>query len=252
MTVLYYILLIILGLLIGSFLNVCADRLPHRKSLIRPPSHCDSCSRRLAVLDLIPIFSYLYSRGRCRYCGEPIPRRVLWAEIVTGALFGLLFWYFGLTIDYAVVVFYSCVFLLLAVIDLEHRLLLNIILYPMMPAALLISGFWPGGQGVVYALIGGVAAFAIFLIIAIVSRGGMGFGDVKMAGLIGLATGFPYVFAALLAAIISGGVVAIILLLTGRKGRKQGIPFGPFLAFGAVVSLIWGEIMLDWYVRLIF
>jgi leader peptidase (prepilin peptidase) / N-methyltransferase len=251
MTIVLYFIFIIGGLLIGSFLNVCIDRLPNGKSIVLPPSHCDSCGHRLLAGDLIPLFSFIRFRGKCRYCGEPIPQRVIWVEFASGAMFGLLFWNYGLTADFGIMVLYSCVLLILFVIDLEHKLILNVIVYPMMVISLIISSFQPGGPGVVHALIGGAIGFLIFFIISIVSRGGMGFGDVKMAGLIGLALGYPKIFAALLLAVIAGGIVAIILLAFRLKRRKEGIPFGPFLALGAMAAFIWGDILLKWYLKLI-
>jgi leader peptidase (prepilin peptidase)/N-methyltransferase len=172
-------------------------------------------------------------------------------EISTGALFAFLFWKYGLTIDYAIMAFYTCVFIVLLVIDLEHQLILNVIVYPMMVVALLISSLRPDGPGVIYALIGGAAAFVLFFLIAFISRGGMGWGDVKMAGLIGLATGFPQVFMALLVAVLLGGIVAIILLILRLRGRKQGIPFGPFLAIGALAALFYGQLILGWYLNVL-
>ena len=266
MQIILYIIFTILGLLIGSFLNVCIDRLPNKKSIVLPPSRCDSCGRRLTAPDLIPIFSYLRSRGKCRYCGAPIPQRVLWVEITTGALFALLFWKFGLTGDYAITVFYTCVFLVLFVIDLEHQLILNVIVYPMMAVALVISFIHPFTADAtnyihltnsttvnsgLNSLIAGAGAFILFFIIVIVSRGGMGGGDINMAGLIGLIVGYPQVFTAIMIAIITGGLVAIFLLVTKIKKRKEGIPFGPFLAVGAVVALLYGKVILDWYLRTI-
>jgi len=252
MDIFWYFFFTILGLEIGSFLNVCIDRLPAGHSIVTPPSHCDSCQQRLKIRDLIPIFSYLWTRGKCRYCGAQISRRVLWVEITAGALFALLFWKYGLTLDYAIMAFYCCIFLVILVIDLEHKLILNVIVYPMMPVALIISSLYP--QPSVHqftnALIGGAAGFFIFLLIYLLSRGGMGMGDVKMAAFIGLAAGIPGIFTAILLAIISGGIIAILLLLFKLKKRKEGIPFGPFLAIGAVATLLWGKPILDWYLSL--
>ncbi|GAH26381.1 unnamed protein product, partial [marine sediment metagenome] len=115
----------LLGAVIGSFLNVCIDRLPTGKSLVYPPSHCDACQHRLAPKDLIPVFSYLWLRGHCRYCHEPIPRRIFWIEVGSGLLFALTYWHYGLSVEFAVATFYCCLFVVLGVIDLEHKLILN-------------------------------------------------------------------------------------------------------------------------------
>jgi len=126
------------GTAVGSFLNVCIDRLPTGKSLVYPPSHCDACQRRLALKDLIPIFSYLWLRRRCRYCQTPISRRVLWVEAGSGLMFGFLYWYYGLSIELAVTAGYCCLFIVLGVIDMERKLILNKITYPAVAVSLVI------------------------------------------------------------------------------------------------------------------
>jgi len=248
------VIFVILGMIVASFLNVCADRLPAGQSLVYPPSHCPACSRRLAAKDLIPIFSYLWLRGRCCYCKAPIPRRVLWVEIATAALFGLAYWQYGLSIELPIALFYISLFMVIFVIDFEHGLILNKIVYPALVVALLLSVFFtiflPDVSivpSIARAAIGGGIGFVLFLLVAIVSRGGMGLGDVKLAALIGLATGFPLVIVALLMGIILGGLVAVILLGFKIRKRKEAIPFGPFLAVAAVVTLLWGSDILNWY-----
>jgi leader peptidase (prepilin peptidase)/N-methyltransferase len=244
----------LLGMILASFLNVCIDRLPANRSLVFPPSHCDACNHRLAAKDLIPIFSYLWLRGRCRYCRAHIPGRVLWVEISTAALFGLSYWQYGLSIELAIALFYICLFTVILVIDWEQGLIFNKIVFPAIAAALLISVLFsislPDIEIVPFigrAAIGGGIGLVLFLLIVIVSRGGMGWGDVKLAALIGLATGFPLVFIALLIAVILGGVVAVLLLALKIKKRKEAISFGPFLAVAAIVTLLWGNGILSWY-----
>jgi leader peptidase (prepilin peptidase)/N-methyltransferase len=248
------VLFFLLGMIIASFLNVCIDRLPTHQSLIFPPSHCTACNRRLAAKDLIPIFSYLWLRGRCRYCGAAIPRRILWVELGTAALFALACWWFGLSVELAIALFYSCIFIVIMVIDWERGLILNKIVFPAIVAAFLISIIFsillPDIEIVPFigrAAIGGGIGLVLFFLIVIVSRGGMGWGDVKLAALIGLVTGFPLVFIALLIGVVLGGVVAALLLVLKVKKRKQAIPFGPFLAIATIVTLLWGNGILDWY-----
>jgi leader peptidase (prepilin peptidase)/N-methyltransferase len=246
----------LLGLAVGSFLNVCIDRLPQNKSIAYPPSHCEACQHKLAAKDLIPVFSYLRLRGRCRYCQVSIPRKLMWVELATAVIFALLYWHYQLSPELGVMAFYACLFIIIFVIDLEHSLILNKVVYPGMIVALLLSLYpWPWfsesiGMRVAYAALGGAAGFAIFLLIALVSRGGMGWGDVKLAALIGLATGFPLVFVAIIMAAILGGIVAVALLAARRKGRREMIPFGPFLAVAAMVTLLWGNNILSWYLGL--
>jgi prepilin signal peptidase PulO-like enzyme (type II secretory pathway) len=256
MEIVLVILFAILGLVVGSFLNVCIDRLPQNKSIAYPPSHCEACQHKLAVKDLIPVFSYLRLRGRCRYCQASIPRKLMWVELATAVIFALLYWHYGLSAELGVMAFYACLFIIIFVIDLEHSLILNKVVYPGMVAALLLALYpWPWfsdsiGMRVAYAALGGAAGFAIFLLIAIVSRGGMGWGDVKLAALIGLAIGFPLVFLAIIMAAILGGIVAVALMIAKKRTRRQTIPFGPFLALAAMVTLLWGSNILRWYLGL--
>ena len=267
MEVVWIIISALLGMAVGSFLNVCIDRLPSGESLLFPPSQCASCHRRLAIKYLIPVFSYLWLRGRCRYCQASLPRRLLWVEISTGILFAYLYWHYGLSAELAVVAFYCCLFLILMVIDLEHGLILNKVVYPSVAVALVISIFLPPSKvvypdgavalllsslpepGIVQATIGGGIGFFLFLFIVIISRGGMGWGDVKMAALIGIVTGY-LVFVALFLAVILGGLVAVVLLLFKLKKRKEGIPFAPYLSLGAMITLLFGKSILNWYLGL--
>jgi leader peptidase (prepilin peptidase)/N-methyltransferase len=233
-------------------LNVCADRLPSGGSLLRPPSHCPECQRRLSARELIPVFSYLWLRGRCRTCGTRIPTRVLWVEAGTGLLFGLVFWRYGLSLDLAIALVYGCFFIVIFVTDLEHGLILNRVVYPGLVLALLVSALltvFPQETtfpAIKEAVIGGGIGLGLLLLVFLISRGGMGLGDVKMAAFIGLVTGYN-VFIALLLAIIIGALVSILLLALKIKKRKESIPFGPFLSLAAIATMLWGNYILDWY-----
>ena len=132
------VLFTLVGIAVGSFLNVCIDRLPLRKSLVSPPSHCDSCQRKLGLIDLIPIISYLILAGKCRYCGARIPIRVFLVEFFTGALFLLAYWQYGLSAQFGITAFWCCVFMVIIFIDWEHKLILNIITYPAMIIAAVV------------------------------------------------------------------------------------------------------------------
>jgi leader peptidase (prepilin peptidase)/N-methyltransferase len=254
--ILLIIIFAILGLAVGSFLNVCIDRLPRNKSIVFPPSHCEACQHKLAAKDLIPVFSYLRLRGRCRYCQASIPQKLFWVELATALIFALLYWHYRLSPELGVMAFYACLFIIIFVIDLEHGLILNKVVYPGMVVALLLALYpWPWlaesmGLRVANAALGGAIGFGIFLLIAIVSRGGMGWGDVKLAALIGLATGFPLVFLAIIMGAILGGIVAVALVIGKRRKRRETIPFGPFLALAAMITLLWGSNILDWYLSL--
>jgi leader peptidase (prepilin peptidase)/N-methyltransferase len=253
---LFLALFTILGLAMGSFLNVCSDRLPGSRSIINPPSTCDSCNHRLGIRDLVPLFSYLWLRGRCRYCHAPIPRRLPAVELAMGLVFSLLYWRYGLSLELGFSLVYACLLALILVIDIEHKLILDKVVYPGMGLALVFSPFYPAlganaGLRVVSSISGGAAGLVIMLIVFILARGGMGMGDVKMAALVGLITGFPRVFIALFLSIMAGGLVAAALLALGLKRRRQPIPFGPFLAIGTMAVVVWGGEIQQWYQHLI-
>ncbi len=250
MDYLWLLLSFAIGACFGSFLNVVADRLPRSLSIVSPPSHCESCGRRLQAEDNIPIISYLHLKGRCRYCGASIPRRIFWVELGTAALFAFLFWKYGLSHQLPVMAVYGSIFIVLTVTDLEHGILPNKIVYPSIAVALAVATaahflHLSGLPDLKSAAIGGAVGFVFLLVPALISRG-MGWGDVKLAAFIGLATGFPLVLLALFLSIIAGGLVAAALLLLKIKGRKDAIPFGPFLALGTLVTLLWGDNILGW------
>ena len=251
MDILWILVFFVLGTEIGSFLNVVIDRLPEGKSIVRPPSHCDNCGTHLKTTDLIPLLSYLWLRGRCRYCGIHISLRVFIVELVTGFTFALLWWGYGWSHELWIFSIYGCLFIIIFVIDLNTQLILNKITYP---ACIFALATVPLRDELNYidsvtdnVLIGGAVGFALLFLVVVLSRGGMGFGDVKMAGLMGLMLGFPIIFMGLFIGIVIGGLVAIGLLLMKAKGRKHAIPFGPFLAIGAMTALIWGNTIWDWY-----
>jgi len=269
----------LIGLFVGSFLNTVIDRVPEGQSLLRPPSHCTGCGRRLSVLDMVPVLSYLLMRGRCRTCGARIPQRVLWVEVATGLLFVLLCRTYGLTLRLVVPTVYVCLMVVILVIDLERKLVLNVVVLPSIGIALLAISFgctflqcYPRygfvwlvrGMGIslrstslslstlnmIGHVLGGVVGFLGLLFIRMLAPGGMGAGDVKLAAFVGLVTGFPGVIAAMLGAFILGGVVAAVLLLVRVANRKTPVPFAPFLVIGTFVVMLYGDQLFRWYVGL--
>ncbi|MGI2335858.1 MAG: prepilin peptidase [Dehalogenimonas sp.] len=249
----YAIIFFVFGAVIGSFLNVMADRMPGEQSIVTPPSRCPGCDRRLSVTDMIPVVSWLALKGRCRTCGVKIPSRIFWVEAVTGLAFAFLYLHFGLTPVLWVSLFYAAVTIVIFIIDMEHQLILNNILMPAMAVALLISHFSSQIEltpTLLNAVIGAVAGFGIFLVVYIVSRGGMGEGDVKLGALAGLITGWPNVVVAVILSWIASGLVAIGLLAFRRKGRREAIAFGPFLALSMFITFLWGSQIIDWYLGL--
>ncbi len=236
----------VLGACLASFINVCADRIPAGRSIAFPPSRCDACGHALSAADLFPVVSYLVLRGRCRFCRAAIPRRVLWVETMGAVLFALLYLRFGLTLTFGVVAVYAAVLGAIAIIDLEHRIIPNIIVYPA-AAVIAVANIFLPQPGLVPALIGTALGFGLLLIPALVMPGGMGFGDVKMAALMGLMTGWKLVLVALFVAIVLAGTISILLVATRLRGRKDTIPFGPFLSGGTFIALVWGGSILTFY-----
>lgn len=256
----YTVLVFGLGASIGSFLNVVADRFPNERSIVRPRSFCESCQRHLAGVDLVPVLSYLWLRGRCRYCGAKIPGRLTVVEAVTGILLALLYWRYGLGGELFVYGAAVSLLVVISVIDFDHGLIFDRMVFPAVGLLLVLSPFWDqiGAEREFFGAVGLLGSFAnstvagtsyfVFLyLIVLIYPQGMGFGDVKFAALIGLLMGFPLVFVAFWITVVSGGLVAIILLATRLKGRKEGIPYGPFMAVGAVVAILAGTEIWDWY-----
>jgi len=235
----------LLGLLTGAFLNLAADELPQRRTLRSP--RCPYCGQNHLPPEWIAVFSFLLWRGRCQHCRAPLSLRRPLLELGTMLAFAFLWERYGPTPLLLLFTFYICILFLVLVIDLEHRLILNVVILP----AILVAGI--GGSlslGPLRALAGGLIGFVSFYLIALARKGGMGGGDVKLAAFIGLATGFPSIIVALLIAILAGGATALLLVLTRIKGLKSYIPYGPFLVVGGLVALIYGPQIVAWYLRL--
>jgi leader peptidase (prepilin peptidase)/N-methyltransferase len=235
----------VLGAVIGSFLNVCIDRLPRGESLLAPPSHCDACGRRLGPLEMVPVVSYLAVRGRCRTCRTLIPRRVLWVEAGTSLLFLLVYLRFGPTLATLLAATFVSWMVVVAAIDLEHRRILNVVTYPAIALAL-AAVFIPGRVPLAY-LLGGLLGGGALLLLALASPRAMGLGDVKLGLFLGLFLGYPLILVALFLAFVIGGLFSLILLALQRLRRGQAVAFGPYLALGGVIALLYGYNLLTWW-----
>ena len=236
----------IFGLLIGSFLNVCIWRLPREESIILPGSHCPVCSTVLGARDLVPVLSWLFLRGKCRFCGSKISARYPAVELLTGLLFLWCALHLGWTPPLLAALIFSSFMVAITFIDLDHQIILDGMLMLLAAAGLALQ-LWTSSIGVVNMLIGVAVGGGLLLLLAIISRGGMGGGDVKFAAALGVWLGWPGILLGLFLGFISGGAASLLLLLTGLRGRKDFIPFGPFIAIGAWVTLLYGRKILDWY-----
>lgn len=235
----------VLGAIVGSFLNVVIYRLPRGESLIRPRSRCPSCGKQISAWDNIPIVSFLLLRGRCRACGAPIAWRYPMVELTAGLLVVAAWLRDGSWLDVAGSVVFLLSLLAVFFIDLAHHIVPNAITYPGIAVGLLLAA----AQGrFVDGLLAAAGAGAFFLLVAILSRGGMGGGDVKLAAMMGAFLGWPSIVVAMLIAFTGGATVGVLLIASGRRTRKDPIPFGPALAVGGIVALFFAGPIIDWYV----
>lgn len=236
------------GLIIGSFLNVVTYRVPRGESIVKPRSRCTGCGQEIGALDNVPVLSWLFLRGRCRNCGERISARYPAVELLTALVFTATVLVRGVNLDLLLELPFAAMLIAVAGIDLEHRIVPNKILLPM--------AVWGVGASAVVRpemlpelLIAGAAAFLALLLIALAYPGGMGMGDVKLAGVMGLYLGLA-VAPALLVAFFAGSAVGLAIVAKhGSAARKRGVPFAPFMALGGLVGLLAGPELIDLYTR---
>jgi leader peptidase (prepilin peptidase)/N-methyltransferase len=248
------IVLGIFGLLIGSFANVVIYRVPEGRSIVRPPSGCPACGSRVRTRDNIPVISWLVLRGRCRDCHAPISLRYPAVEALVGALFVGVGLRFGISWTGVGEAALAAGLVVLAFIDLEHLLLPKKIVYATLTvvAVVFVAGAATGTQWhpLLVAAISAVVPWALFFVINFVSPRAMGFGDVRLALLIGFGLGWlgaGYAFLGFIVASVLGSVVGVTMIALGKAGRRTPIPFGTFLAAGAVVAVLAGAPVVNWY-----
>lgn len=244
-----YVVTGILGALIGSFLNVCIHRIPRGESIVRPRSRCPHCQTAVRFYDNLPILSFFILRGRCRDCSAPISWRYPLIELINTCGYLFLLWKFGLGWDLLVYALLFSALVVVTFIDLSHQIVPDRITLPgIVVGAIAAATVLPAG--LVNALIGIVLGGGLFYLIAILSRGGMGGGDIKLIAMIGAFLGWRDVLLTIFIAALTGSIVGVYLMIVLGKGRKYPVPFGPFLAIGAIVSLYWGPEILTWYSHL--
>jgi leader peptidase (prepilin peptidase) / N-methyltransferase len=242
--------LLFFGLAVGSFLNVCIYRLPRHESLNWPASHCTSCDRPLAWYENIPLGSWVALRGRCRTCGAAISPMYPLVEAITSGVFVAGYFIYGWTPLLAVRLLFACAMIVLFAIDLRHRILPNVITLPGIVIGFALSVFLPPGW--LSSLIGLLAGGGVLFIIGesyYRLRGieGLGMGDVKMLAMIGAFLGWKLMLVTLVMASFAGSFIGVGLIVTGRGGMKYALPFGTFLAVGALVAAVAGDPILAWY-----
>ena len=262
-----YILSLILGLFIGSFLNCVVYRVYNKKTFLKGHSFCPKCNHNLSVLDLIPIFSYLSLKGKCRYCKEPISKQYLFVELITGVVFFLVAYLLNasfltqgfLNLEFLNLIFYFFVasyFIMIFIFDLKWFIIPDGLTFSGIAVTLfyLILSTFLNVLSVEELFVRVLTAFIVFLFffaLYFFSEGkAMGFGDVKLVVFLGLLIGFPNILPALFIAFFLGAVIGLIMMMFKKKGMKSEIPFGPFLVFGTFVSLFFGEYFISWYLSL--
>ena len=249
-----YLVCGLFGLVIGSFLNVVIHRVPERRSLSRPGSSCPACGAPIRPWDNIPVFSWLALRGHCRDCSAPISPRYPLVEALTAALFIAAAWRVGAHAELADYCVFFAFLVALSGIDLDHHIIPSRIVYPAGGASLVLLAVASGADHNWHryqdAVIGGLMALAALFLIHVAVPRGMGFGDVRLAALIGLNLGWlglAHVAVALFAGFLLGAVVGVALMAAGVASRKSRVPFGPFLAAGAVIGVLWGTTLVRWW-----
>ncbi|MBU8905047.1 prepilin peptidase [Desertibacillus haloalkaliphilus] len=248
METILYIYIFILGLVLGSFYNVVGIRVADGESIVKPRSHCPRCQRTLSASELIPVLSYLFQRGTCKGCGTKVSIKYPLFEGLTACLFLVAAVLVGWTSELLIALLLISLLVIITISDLHKMLIPNKILLfffiVFIPITVLIP-HEPWWDGIVGFFVGG----GLLYLIAIVSRGGMGGGDVKLFAVLGFILGTRDVLLTLFAATFIGAVVGGIMMMTGKVKRKNPIPFGPFIAIGALVIYFFGESLWHWYVQ---
>jgi len=245
MEILFFVLFFVLGLIVGSFLNVVVFRFKKKESVLKKRSYCLKCKKKLEVWDLFPVLSFLFLGGKCRYCKKPISIQYPLVELVTAVLFVALYWKFDLTIALLYFLVITCLLILIFVVDLKHYTVPDRLVIPGIFLAFLAS-YLILDFSLINLGLGVLVSGGFFLILFLISKGkAIGMGDLKLGILAGLILGFPEVILALFFAFIFGGLVGGILILSKKKKGRDLIPFAPFFVTAIFLVIFFGEKILD-------
>ena len=247
------IIIFVIGLVIGSFSNVCIYRLPRNESLIRPGSHCPQCNTPIKYYDNIPIISYLILKGKCRYCDKKIPIKYPLVELLTGIIYLALYLFYGfqpITFIYMVL---CSVLIIITFIDLKERIIPDVLSIPFIIVGFLTS-FFLRNLTPVESILGILAGGGSLLIIAFVGaylfkKEAMGGGDVKLAAMIGAFLGWQLTLLSLFLGFFLGSLVGIAVLIKNKR-QSDIVPFGPFIAMGTIIAIFWGQNIINWYLMI--
>lgn len=248
MEVVYSIFMFLFGIVFGSFFNVVGLRVPKGESIVTPPSHCTNCNRRLTVVDLVPVFSYILLRGKCRTCGSKISPIYFITEFVTGLLFVFSYIQLGISLELGVILLFISLLMIIFVSDMAYMEIPDKVLSFFLPFLMLgrvlspLNPWWD-------TIVGAVVGFGVLFLIAIISNGKMGGGDIKLFFLIGLVLGTINTLLTLFIASIIGLFLGTIQLYLQKKGLREGFPFGPSICLASVIVYFYGEVMIKWYLN---
>ncbi|HHV39448.1 MAG TPA: prepilin peptidase [Tepidimicrobium sp.] len=245
------VLIFLLGIIVGSFLNVCIYRLPKKEGIVFPDSYCPMCGTPLKWYNLIPIISFIVQKGRCGYCGGNISPQYPIVEFLNGILYIVLYSKFRLHVNF---LFYGTIFSILivvSVIDLYHQIIPDILNISILVAGtiygIILSIQLGALFNIIASLLGLIISGSTFLLIAIISKGNMGGGDIKLIAVLGFILGWRKALLNMFLSFVFGAVISIFLLLFRVRGRRDAIPFGPFICLAFVITLLWGDEILGWY-----
>lgn len=251
-----YVVLALLGLVVGSFLNVCIWRMPRGQSIVMPSSRCPSCGTPIRVLDNIPVLSYLLLGGRCRHCGARISPRYPLVEALNALLYVMVLYRFGMGWHLPFYLAFVSGLIVITFIDLDFQIIPDWITLAGIPIGLVAGSLLlpdpflrMAPLGYKASVIGALGGFGLFYAVALLSRGGMGGGDIKLMAMIGALLGWKAVLLTTFLGSLAGSVAGVFLMVFRGKGRKTRIPFGPFLALGALLTLFWGQEVLGLYIN---
>jgi len=249
-----YAVAVVLGLIIGSFLNVCIYRIPRNLSIVFPSSRCTACNNEIRAWDNIPVISYLLLGGRCRNCKAKISARYPLVEALNAFLYAVIVWRYGIGWNSVVYAVLCSSLIVITFIDLDFQIIPDRITLAGIPLGLVAGSFLLNDPfmraellGYKVSLIGLFAGGGLFYLVAVLSRGGMGGGDIKMMAMVGAMMGWKSVLLTTLLGSLGGSLIGVFLMIFKGRGRKTKIPFGPFLALGTLVTLFFGQEILLWY-----
>ena len=245
---------LLLGLALGSFINVCVYRIPLKKSIVSPPSSCPQCGKEIRFYDNIPIISYIILLGKCRNCGHHISWQYPAVELLTGVLSMGLFIKYGFTFQYFLYFLFSASLLTVSFIDIRHQIIPDVISLSGIILGLLAS-FIPGNLNWLESLAGIIAGGGFLYLVAVIyerltGKMGMGGGDIKLLAMIGAWLGWRSIFPVIMLSSLAGSIIGSAMIFLAGKGLKLRIPFGPFLSIAAIVYLFSGQELLSWYLEL--